>query len=599
MREPAWAAGVVTSCTEANLRAAMSGGGTVTFACDGTIPLLNFPPNRHPYPISVTSNTMLDGTGHHITISGTNTVEGIFYVNNNVTLVLVNLTLANGFSTNGGGAICIQSGTVCATNCIFTGNTAMPSTNFFGQLLNDAQGGAILNEGGYVNLQNCQFRSNSAAPVLIYNGIYIGVGNVAGGAIFNTGTLIMDNCQLVQNSAGAGLGIGADGGWAYGGAIYNSGNAVIDRSSFISNSAAGGDGYPEIYYGMPGGNGSAAWGGAIYNLGNAVISRSSFISNSVWGGFGGNGGQGHHLGDPGGDGGNGGDAYGSAIYSGGTFLLQNSTVAANRTSAGDGGMGGSSLGGPHGAVGKGGSAYGAMCGAYLVNVTVTLNSARGGYSAVGGSAFGGIFGCSLTNCTVASNSASVGSGSGSVAIGGGTMGSLANTLLAGNMPSNCPGYAFDGGHNLSTDTSCAFTNVGSMNNTDPKLGPLADNGGPTLTMALLSGSPAIDAGSAIGAPATDQRGIYRPQGAGVDIGAFEYQYSPVITSATIQCATNRQLQLAGVTSNLTVTLQVSTNLLNWWDATNFLAGSNGVFQCVDPIPGDTQSRFYRLKSGTP
>ena len=113
----------------------------------------------------------------------------------------------------------------------------------------------------------------------------------------------------------------------------------------------------------------------------------------------------------------------------------------------------------------------------------------------------------------------------------------------GKLERNCLGNITDGGHNLSSDASCAFTAVGSMNNTDPKLGPLADNGGPTLTMALLPGSPAIDAGSAVGAPATDQRGVPRPQGAGVDIGAFEYLYSPVFTGATIQNATNCQIAI--------------------------------------------------------
>ena len=56
---------------------------------------------------------------------------------------------------------------------------------------------------------------------------------------------------------------------------------------------------------------------------------------------------------------------------------------------------------------------------------------------------------------------------------------------------------------------------------DPPLGALADNGGPTRTHALLAGSAAVNAGTSTGAPATDQRGVTRPQGAGVDIGAFE------------------------------------------------------------------------------
>jgi len=61
---------------------------------------------------------------------------------------------------------------------------------------------------------------------------------------------------------------------------------------------------------------------------------------------------------------------------------------------------------------------------------------------------------------------------------------------------------------------------------DPKLADPADNGGHTLTCALLAGSSAIDAGMSSGAPPADQRGVSRPQGAGVDIGAFEFSLAP-------------------------------------------------------------------------
>jgi len=79
----------------------------------------------------------------------------------------------------------------------------------------------------------------------------------------------------------------------------------------------------------------------------------------------------------------------------------------------------------------------------------------------------------------------------------------------------------DEGHNLSSDASCSFTAPGSLNNTDPVLGPLADYGGPTSAMALLAGSPALDTADAAFCPAADQRGTARPFGAGCDIGAFE------------------------------------------------------------------------------
>jgi hypothetical protein len=68
------------------------------------------------------------------------------------------------------------------------------------------------------------------------------------------------------------------------------------------------------------------------------------------------------------------------------------------------------------------------------------------------------------------------------------------------------------------DGSCSASLSG-----DPKLGALADNGGPTQTHALLGGSPAINAGDDVICPTTDQRGIVRPQGEHCDIGAYEYE----------------------------------------------------------------------------
>ena len=79
------------------------------------------------------------------------------------------------------------------------------------------------------------------------------------------------------------------------------------------------------------------------------------------------------------------------------------------------------------------------------------------------------------------------------------------------------------GHNLASDSTCVLSATGDKSSVDPKLGPLADNGGPTKTHALLPGSPVFDAGSpnCPPPPATDQRGVARPQGQVCDIGAFE------------------------------------------------------------------------------
>jgi hypothetical protein len=105
---------------------------------------------------------------------------------------------------------------------------------------------------------------------------------------------------------------------------------------------------------------------------------------------------------------------------------------------------------------------------------------------------------------------------------------LLNTIIAGNTssagPQNCNVQDMiiqSTGHNLDSDGSCFLTATGDLPKHNPLLGPLADNGGPTDTQALLPGSPAIDAGAADGCPRYDQRGVARPQGAGCDIGAYE------------------------------------------------------------------------------
>jgi hypothetical protein len=586
-----WAGGTVTSATEASLRAAMTGGGTVTFAFDGTIVLNN--------TITNSLSTVLDGSGHQVTISGGKAVR-VFYVNTNVTFTVVNLTIADGQSANGAG-IFNDGGNLNLLGIVLRSNTASitysPAPEY--------AGGGVFNQGGTISGTNCVFLGNAAQAPAQPRGT---PSSARGGAIrCENGVVNLQNSFFTGNSASGGssdIPPGADGA---GGAIHNSGTLVAIRCTFSRNTATGGPGswssqYVQTVSGSQGGN---ANGGAIYNEGMLTVDSCTLASNTVAGGNGGIGGGGYAC-DPGGDmrgaaGGAGGAGNGAALFAGGVSSVANSTLAWNTARGGAGGSGGSGgpctrsggVGGPGGAGANGGSAFGAIFGgAQFTNCTVAFNTATGGSGGAGGN--GG------TGAPNGSNGPGGASGSAGLASGGISGGWLLNTLFATNVPvNNSGGTITDAGHNLSSDASCAFTTVGSMNNTDPKLGPLTDNGGPTLTMALLLGSPAINAGASAGAPSTDQRGVTRPQGPGVDIGAFEYQYVPIFSSAEFQTPTGFRLQMSGLLPNQTFALQASSNLMNWSDLATCVADTNGVSEYLDCNQANYESRFYRLKFSTP
>jgi hypothetical protein len=577
---------VVTECTEAALRAAMSGGGTVTFACDGMITLTS--------TIMITTNTVLDAAKHQIIISGG------FYVTAGVAFSLANLTV------NNGGGILNAGGLVTATNCVFSGNYAIPGVL--------ARGGAIRNESGVAYLSACVFTANQSSGATGANGLSGGSG--AGGALDNSGTLTADLCRFIANSAVGARGLsqggpghygtpGGPGGDGEGGAVCNFGTMTILRSTFTSNSAAGGagaNGLPGYFgeSGMSGGAGSAAGSGgagngsAIYNAGTLRVINTTFAANS---GAGANGGAGAPGGDSraspgtsggsGGSGGAGGTGTG-AILNSGSVQLVNCTFAFNSGSGGNGGAGGAGgsgvFGGNGGSGGSGGSGFGAICdqsSCGLTNCTFASDSGASGVGGAGGGAGSGTY----------QNGSPGASGSpGSGAAGIRTTGArVVNTLLA-DTGDNCCGYITDLGHNLSSDDTCAFTNVGSMNNTDPKLGPLADNGGPTLTMALLPGSPAIDAGNTSLAPATDQRGVPRPFSLAADIGAFEFwptlRASPTGSSGI-------DILASGI-SGQTCRLLASSNFLDWLLLATNQIGSDGTILFYDNYAPGSACRFYRL-----
>ena len=240
---PAHAGGVVSVCDEAHLRTALAGGGSVTFACNGTITLAA--------TIAIAANATIDGSGRSVTISGNHTV-GVFYVNPGIALNLNVLTIANGNAGDGGG-IYNDGGTVTVSDSTFSDNSA------------GSVGGAISNLGT-VTVSDCMFTGNSAdgGGGGLYNAYYTALtvrnstfsGNTTpgfGGAISNSSfnAVTISNSTFADNSAQGG-----------GGAIWNGYNRVL----VIINSTLSGN--------------SSSLGGTIYNNGNSMTLKNTIVANS-------------------------------------------------------------------------------------------------------------------------------------------------------------------------------------------------------------------------------------------------------------------------------------------------------------------------------
>jgi hypothetical protein len=304
--------------------------------------------------------------------------------------------------------------------------------------------------------------------------------------------------------------------------------------------------------GGAGGSGGTGGGGGLYAAsGSVTLTGDTFSANNAQGGMGGRGG----FGSRGGEGGAGGG--GAIDETNASLLLLGDTLTGNTANAGQGGIGGagtvgSGFPGPSG-LAQGGGLYTGGGVATLINDTLFMNTTQansGHYQRSQGGAIDANAGMLLlTNDTIASNATLANN---IVGIGGGVQNvsafvSLQNTLIAQNSANAGPDYngiVQLSDHNLIGNTSgsngFSTTNGDILNPSSVGLGTLVNNGGPTQTLTIQPGSPAIDTGddaalstiaTAEGvtvANATDQTGHARLFGAHIDIGSVEYH--PLATS---------------------------------------------------------------------
>jgi CSLREA domain-containing protein len=321
--------------------------------------------------------------------------------------------------------------------------------------------------------------SLSIVGSVVSGNVAAGLTDAEGGGIYDdaTGVLALTGSTVSGNTSGV-----------IGGGISNHGSAEITTTSITGNDARsdGGGllnaGTMHIHQSRIESNSSLMLGGGISNRGELSLADSSVTSNVA-------------------------GVTGAGLASaGGTVAIERSTLAANRTTSAVPGV-------------VGGAAVFVTGGTLsLVNGTLSGNSTGG----VGGAIWAQGGGVTVAFTTIADNSG------GGLRLETSATASFRGTILARNTnaaggAANCDGPVKPAslGHNLEDAATCALGGSGDLSSTDPMLTPLADNGGPTLTRGLLPGSPAIDAAADPACPATDQRGVSRPQGPACDIGAYE------------------------------------------------------------------------------
>ncbi|MBV8359677.1 MAG: hypothetical protein JO189_17330, partial [Deltaproteobacteria bacterium] len=495
-----------------------------------------------PNPASGQDNTAAYGDlditdrGHTVTIQGKgagvsivngNNIDRVFQVLGGANAAFKNLTIEGGNAQDDGTAGTLPGTTV------------------------SKGGGVLVQDGGHVTFSQVSVQGNQAVGGNGRNGTagapnggssQVGEG---GGLFLSSGTVVLTDSEVSGNRAGGGTGgIGS--------------NRVCRTHPNGGTVCSGNSGN--------GGAGAAGTGGGLYVLsGTLDLLRSTISDNFASGGGGGNGGYGHVSG-PNTDffdfrtGGNAGAGQGAGLFVGaGALQIVRSTISGNSAAGGMGGLGIGSANAEIGGSAAGGGLYVAHGNIILANNTLTTNIATGGLGGAnprcncqagpgGNAAGGGLYfnngSISVVGATVAANSArAIANSSSGGGIANTGAGMFINTTLVGNNtvsfgnPDDVSGPITSAYSLISNTAGATITDRGgNLFNVNPLLDPngLQFNGGPTQTVALQSGSPAIDAVPVAHCtdlatpphPLTiDQRGLPRPDlgETSCDMGAFEVQ----------------------------------------------------------------------------
>jgi hypothetical protein len=590
----------------------------------------------------VSSNVSLTLGGLEISHGRAETGGAILNDGGTVNIVGCVFAQNNALGTNGipasgghGGAILNRMGTLTATSCTFSNNQASGGAGVQSFLTSScggaASGGAILNDYGQISFTNCQFVSNSALGghgANASSGSAGCGGNGSGGAIASTGgTVDLVACSLAGNRVVGGnsgvSNLGSTGGFAVGGAIdVTQGQVFISLCNFQTNAATGGTGARLAPGGLASGGAfhcgsavvnladssfvnnhasagygvnesptlsAAGRGGAMFASGTATVSRVLFATNSALGAT-----ASYRIGS-----GPGGLGEGGALYNAGLMHILSSSFVGNACQGGPGAVKEPNLP-PQPVFGSGGDGQGGgidNAGTMrLLNCTLAYNHSRGGTAAGSGGSpgtghGGGFFNTGLlelVHVTVSGNVTDIGGGlwsNGQCAV--------TNSIIAINYQSNCFGAIVDGGHNLSSDTSCHFAAAGSQNNVNPLLGALDYYGGPTPAFILGITSPAIDAANDAASSSIDQRAIARPVGARCDIGATEVRQAEAAALISVGDLTAEAIQIRVIGHpGLQYRLLSSSSIQTWTPEATSVTDPNG--RAVFTIPRATGREFYKL-----